>query len=108
SASNKGAAAEFLRGCNRGVEVGLSAAKAGPGIHTDVPTGPVIDRRGCRRRYPHIRCKSRCSDQSGGGDNADCQLVHKKPPKTGRIYTMRPAYGPWPTYNTPRNSIGGV
>jgi hypothetical protein len=35
---------------NRGIEVGFNTAKAGPGVHASVPTSPVIDGRGCRRR----------------------------------------------------------
>src|SRR5262249_22272493 len=68
------------------VKVGFNIAHAGTGIHANVPTGPVIDGRGCWRRYPHISRKGGRSNQSSDGDNAGCQLLHVSPPKTGRIY----------------------
>src|SRR5262249_32982439 len=37
---------DSLRDRNRGVEVGFNIAKAGTGIHANVPPGPVIDGRG--------------------------------------------------------------
>src|SRR5262245_45339861 len=45
------------------VKVGFNIAHAGTGIHANVPTGPVIDGRGCWRRYPHISRKGGRSDQ---------------------------------------------
>src|SRR5262249_17479886 len=76
----------------RDVEVGFNVAKAGAEIAANVPTRPVIYGRGCGQRclHRHISRKCRCSYKSSDGDNADCQLVHKKPPRSGRIYTMRP------------------
>jgi hypothetical protein len=63
--------ARASRNGNRGyVKVGLNIAEAGPGAHASVPTGPVIDGRGCGRRSldGHISRKSRPAhnkDESG-------------------------------------------
>src|SRR5262249_58720043 len=59
----------------RGVEVRFDVAKAGPGIHASVPTGPVIDGRGrWRRRFDrHVSRKS----QPG------CGKAESSPGKTG-------------------------
>src|SRR5262245_33319624 len=75
-----------------GVEISLNIAKAGTGIHANVPPGPVIDRRGCRRRslHGHISRKSKpargkreCSPPNNGND----PVAHWNPPPATVIAT---------------------
>ena len=79
----------------RDVEVGFNIAKAGPGVHANVPAGPVIDRRGRRRRSldGYISRKCRCCDQRGNRSHAGRDFVHGQVPrKTGDIIVGSPSF----------------
>jgi hypothetical protein len=54
------------------------SAPAAADIAADVPAGPAIDRRGCRRAGfdGHIGRKSGRSDQGGDGSGASRDFVH--------------------------------
>jgi hypothetical protein len=65
-----------------GIEVGLNIAEARPSIHANVPTGPVIDGCGCRRRSLRKCQPARRKAENGPGQTGNEPVAHWPGPPT--------------------------